>query len=456
MSNVWLEQLKSEIRLYLDNLSEFERVAEELNQKHSAKVTEIEEMLFEKYKSLRIEELKFELNEFVFSDIAIDVESEGTEEIDNSVIREYETIKKECNSVSSEVSKISKKSDRLKKDIKLIEKEISDANDRIEFLKTRINPLKFWNSYHSEYNEILKCKELIDEKTKSLEDKTTILEDSNQRLKELKQKLRVLEKECELKKETYNAIKKEQKKKTDFKKRQFEKQKKALEYQLEAANYEYLIYENKLLSEFADYLNSINFTQERLDNIAYKLEIISPQRYIDKAANYRENNYRTLYQCMAFCGARLVYHIYYIKEFYPESDKPIYCKENFYKISEECYSTILQLEKSNANLTDADIPVSSSIAIPYDSRTIREIDDIVKDSDKSKNIVIENAENGFYDDDIIEKAKKVVLEAGCASTSLLQRKMEIGYARAARIIDKLEENGVVGPHNGAKPRKVLK
>lgn len=40
MSNVWLEQLKSEIRLYLDNLSEFERVAEELNQKHSAKVTE--------------------------------------------------------------------------------------------------------------------------------------------------------------------------------------------------------------------------------------------------------------------------------------------------------------------------------------------------------------------------------------------------------------------------------
>ena len=108
MSNVWLEQLKSEIRLYLDNLSEFERVAEELNQKHSAKVTEIEEMLFEKYKSLRIVELKFELNEFVFSDSAIDVQSEGTEEIDNSVVREYETIKKECNSVSFDVSKFLK------------------------------------------------------------------------------------------------------------------------------------------------------------------------------------------------------------------------------------------------------------------------------------------------------------------------------------------------------------
>ena len=40
MSNVWLEQLKSEIRLYLDNLSEFERVVEELNQKQSAKFTE--------------------------------------------------------------------------------------------------------------------------------------------------------------------------------------------------------------------------------------------------------------------------------------------------------------------------------------------------------------------------------------------------------------------------------
>ena len=50
---------------------------------------------------------------------------------------------------------------------------------------------------------------------------------------------------------------------------------------------------------------------------------------------------------------------------------------------------------------------------------------------------------------------EIAVEAGNISTSLLQRKLSLGYSRAARIVDKLETLGVVGPYEGAKPRKVL-
>lgn len=59
------------------------------------------------------------------------------------------------------------------------------------------------------------------------------------------------------------------------------------------------------------------------------------------------------------------------------------------------------------------------------------------------------------EDDLYEEAKQTVLEAGKASTSYLQRKLGVGYARAARLIDILEERGVVGPGSGAKPREVF-
>ena len=53
------------------------------------------------------------------------------------------------------------------------------------------------------------------------------------------------------------------------------------------------------------------------------------------------------------------------------------------------------------------------------------------------------------------EAIKVVVENGMASTSLLQRKLKLGYARAARIVDQMEQRGVIGPYEGAKPRQVL-
>lgn len=59
------------------------------------------------------------------------------------------------------------------------------------------------------------------------------------------------------------------------------------------------------------------------------------------------------------------------------------------------------------------------------------------------------------EDDLYEDAKQAVIEAGKASTSYIQRKLRVGYARAARLIDMLEEKGVVGPADGSRPRDIL-
>ena len=59
------------------------------------------------------------------------------------------------------------------------------------------------------------------------------------------------------------------------------------------------------------------------------------------------------------------------------------------------------------------------------------------------------------EDDLYEEAKQAVIDAGKASTSYLQRKLRIGYSRAARLIDILEERGVIGPADGARPREIL-
>ena len=59
------------------------------------------------------------------------------------------------------------------------------------------------------------------------------------------------------------------------------------------------------------------------------------------------------------------------------------------------------------------------------------------------------------EDELMEQAKEIIMAAGRASTSLLQRRLSIGYGRAAKILDMLEEHGFIGPSNGSKPREVL-
>ena len=61
----------------------------------------------------------------------------------------------------------------------------------------------------------------------------------------------------------------------------------------------------------------------------------------------------------------------------------------------------------------------------------------------------------IIDDELYEDAKRAVIEAGVATASLLQRRLQIGYARAARLLDILESQGVIGPADGYKPRDVF-
>lgn len=77
---------------------------------------------------------------------------------------------------------------------------------------------------------------------------------------------------------------------------------------------------------------------------------------------------------------------------------------------------------------------------------------------RSNDPIFASMNEGFgddEDDELYPDAKKTVIEAGKASTSYLQRKLGIGYARAARLMDLLENRGVIGPADGAKPRDVI-
>ncbi|GMQ95415.1 MAG: DNA translocase FtsK [Patescibacteria group bacterium] len=82
--------------------------------------------------------------------------------------------------------------------------------------------------------------------------------------------------------------------------------------------------------------------------------------------------------------------------------------------------------------------------------------EIVLTDAKGKDVLFEaTLEEDDNDDELYEEAREIVIHAGKASSSYLQRKLRVGYARAARLLDMLEERGVVGPAEGAKPREVL-
>lgn len=96
--------------------------------------------------------------------------------------------------------------------------------------------------------------------------------------------------------------------------------------------------------------------------------------------------------------------------------------------------------------------VKNGVEMEYDEDVSQQIEQMaVAPKEKGS----KSSDHSNDKDPMFEKAIECVIDAGQASTSLLQRRLKLGYARAARIIDQLETAGVVGPYEGSKPRQIL-
>lgn len=92
----------------------------------------------------------------------------------------------------------------------------------------------------------------------------------------------------------------------------------------------------------------------------------------------------------------------------------------------------------------------------YDDDVIQEIErQAAAEKKKNGGMSVDAASSDDDSDEMLPKAIEVVVDSQMASTTLLQRKLKLGYARAARIVDDLEQRGIIGPYEGSKPRKVL-
>ena len=113
--------------------------------------------------------------------------------------------------------------------------------------------------------------------------------------------------------------------------------------------------------------------------------------------------------------------------------------------------------RQDIDALSAQIEMSQESAETRHAEVLAKIDafsQFLRDDVESRNKEIEEALTAD-DDTLLERAKELVIEAGKASTSYLQRTLGIGYSRAARLIDLLEDDGVIGPGHGAKPREVI-
>lgn len=115
-----------------------------------------------------------------------------------------------------------------------------------------------------------------------------------------------------------------------------------------------------------------------------------------------------------------------------------------------CYASDAEIENVTAYIKK-DHSSQYNVEIEEEIEKITELE-LTKGKDKETS---DDMGGSFSDDSMMEEAIKLVVENGQASTSLLQRRLRLGYARAGRLIDEMEQMGIVGPHVGSKSREVL-
>ena len=101
--------------------------------------------------------------------------------------------------------------------------------------------------------------------------------------------------------------------------------------------------------------------------------------------------------------------------------------------------------------------VKENFNAEYNQQVLEEIEKSAAQTGKKTASVaeIDANEEELDGDEMLPQAVDVILETGQASVSMLQRRLKLGYARAARIVDEMEEKGIVGPFQGSKPRAIL-
>ena len=100
--------------------------------------------------------------------------------------------------------------------------------------------------------------------------------------------------------------------------------------------------------------------------------------------------------------------------------------------------------------------IKSQCGSDYSTEVMEQIEKRAEQSGKgSADGAKSSTQDASDGDELLPQAVEVILETGQASVSMLQRRLKLGYARAARIVDEMEERGIVGPFEGAKPRQLL-